>query len=322
MNLFSTVIVVPMLIITSLCTPMMSNMITVWFIMEINNFMFISYIITKVKQKKMIFLYFIIQVMASFLLLFIIVVNPVNLMVATQIIATSALFMKLGVPPFHLWMPIVSKFMPWMSIFLMLTIQKLPPMIILYLINIKEMFFTLLIIMTLIIPPLAMFNLKSIKMLITYSSINQTSWIALLIYLKHQFWLTYYFFYSSVLLTISSIMFYTEISTKFFQHSLKKLNLMFTVMMMNLASMPPFSFFMFKWFSTFMLILNSNIKLLMIMLLFNSLIMTFIYIKMMMWSLFLNKFEMKLIMSSSLISKFKENLWTLLILTSPLIMIL
>nr|DAC76922.1 TPA_asm: NADH dehydrogenase subunit 2 [Pseudomyrmex concolor] len=318
MNFFSHMIMIPTLILFSVIPMMMSNMILIWFIMEISNFMFISFMITSMKQKKMIFMYFLVQITASFMLMFPLIVNYLSFHIHEQIILFLSLFMKTGVPPLHLWMPVISKFMPWLCIFFMLTTQKLSPMILFFLININKQVINLIIVLTMIVPPLCMINLKSIKMLITYSSINQTGWIVMLIYLKHQFWMLYFILYSTILFMISSIMKLNEMSMKFFSYTIKKFNLMFTAMMMNLASMPPFSFFLFKWFSTFTLIMNSNMKMIIIFMLTNSMMMTYIYIKMMMWSLFMNKFESKMISSFKIMNNTSYTLINLLIIITPI----
>nr|DAC76805.1 TPA_asm: NADH dehydrogenase subunit 2 [Pseudomyrmex janzeni] len=322
MNLFSSLIIMPSMILTAVMTITMTNLLSIWFIMEVTNFMFIVYMMFNMKQKKMVFLYFIVQVMASFIFLFSFIINPVNFILDVQVMIFTALFMKTGIPPFHLWMPLTSKFMPWMMIFFMLTLQKIPQLIMFFLVNMPESVFTLLILMTLIVPPAIMINLKSIKMLITYSSINQTGWIIALIFLKHQSWFIYFMTYTTIMLMITSMLSYTEISNKFFQYMFKKFNFMFTMMMMNLASMPPFSFFMFKWFSTFILIVSSNLKVMIMTMLINSLLMTFIYIKMMMWSLFINKFEHKMILTNFYMMNPWKLMWVLVSIMSPLIMMM
>nr|DAC76792.1 TPA_asm: NADH dehydrogenase subunit 2 [Pseudomyrmex flavicornis] len=322
MNLFSSLIIMPSMILTSVMTITMTNLLSIWFIMEVTNFMFIVYMMFNMKQKKMIFLYFIVQVMASFIFLFSFIINPVNFILDVQVMIFTALFMKTGIPPFHLWMPLTSKFMPWMMIFFMLTLQKTPQLIMFFLVNMPESVFTLLILMTLIVPPAIMINLKSFKMLITYSSINQTGWIIALIFLKHQSWFIYFMTYTIIMLMITSMLSYTEISNKFFQYTFKKFNFMFTMMMMNLASMPPFSFFMLKWFSTFMLIMSSNLKVMIMTMLINSLLMTFIYIKMIMWSLFINKFEHKMIFTNLYMMDPWKLMWILMSIMSPLIMMM
>nr|DAC76909.1 TPA_asm: NADH dehydrogenase subunit 2 [Pseudomyrmex elongatus] len=321
MNLFNSMIIIPSISLTSLSTIMMSSILPIWFMMEINNFMFISFLIMFTKQKKMIFIYFLIQVLASFIILYSLIINPTLMNYTNQMIITGALFLKSGIPPFHLWMPLLSKFMTWMSIFMMLTIQKIPPLMLFFLLIIKKEVFMFLMIMTMIVPPLAMFNTNKMKILIVYSSINQTGWIVMLIYLKHQFWTIYMLFYSIMMFLISMMLNFTSISTKFFMYTFKKFNIMFTSMMMNLASMPPFSFFMFKWFSTFTFIWNSNIKMMIILMLFNSLIMTFIYIKMMTWSLFINKFESKLIFNKTPI-KLNKSILILMSIMAPMFLIL
>nr|DAC76831.1 TPA_asm: NADH dehydrogenase subunit 2 [Pseudomyrmex particeps] len=322
MNLFSSLVVVPTMILTTLAPIMMSNLLPIWFIMEISNFMFIVYMMIHMKQKKLIFLYFLIQVVASFILLCSLIINPMTFILEIQMMIFTSLFMKTGIPPLHLWMPMISKFMPWMTLFFMLTIQKIIPLIMFNLLNMNKSVFMFILVMTMMVPPLTMINMKSMKMMITYSSINQTGWMVALIFINHQFWFLYLMIYTSIMLMISSIMKFTEISFKFFMYSFKKFNFMFTIMMMNLSSMPPFSFFMFKWFSTFAILISSNLKMMIIMLLINSLLLTFIYIKMMLWSLFINKFESKMLFNKMMKPKLKNILWALMLLLFPLIMLI
>lgn len=61
-----------------------------------------------------------------------------------------------------------------------------------------------------------------------------------------------------------------------------------------MAGLPPLRFFIFKWTTTFIIISQSNLIFIIICIIINSLIITFIYIKIISWFLFNNKFERKI----------------------------
>nr|DAC76935.1 TPA_asm: NADH dehydrogenase subunit 2 [Tetraponera aethiops] len=311
MILFQNLCLIPIMTLMSILTLSLSNMIMIWFVMEINNFMFISMMMMDTKEKKMIFLYFITQMMASTLMIISLIINPLMMVSLSQIFMFSSLMIKGGIPPFHFWMPLISMFLEWKTIFFLCTIQKVIPLNMFNLFNLSNLMIITITFMTLVIPSISMMTMKNFKKLIIYSSINQSGWMIILIFLKHPFWLMYMMMYSLMMFLISFFIGTSKLSNTFFQYPMKKFNMVFTLMMMNMASMPPFSFFLFKWSSTFIIILNSNMKFILILMLINSLIMTYVYINMMSWSLFIYQFKSKMKESST---KFKLTKSTLIII--------
>lgn len=283
-----------MIILSSIIPLTLSNIIIIWFIIEINNFIFITLMLIKINNKKLIFLYFLIQIIASFIFIFVLISNPIMIKNYTNIILTLSLIIKLGVPPFHLWMIIMIKSINWILIFLTLTIQKLIPLNILYLLNLSPIIFILIIIIRIIIPSIKIFNINELKTLLTYSSINQTGWMTRLIFIKHPLWILYISIYILIIGSISFIIHRSKISIKFYQITFKNFNLMLTILMINIAGLPPFIFFIFKWATTFIIIAQSNLIFLIICIILNSLIITFIYVKILSWLFFNYKFKRKI----------------------------
>lgn len=112
--------------------------------------------------------------------------------------------------------------------------------------------------------------------------------------------------------TISFILSRSKISNIFYQTTFKNFNLIITILMINTAGLPPLTLFTFKWTTTFLVITQSNLTFIIICIIINSLIMTFIYVKIISWFMFNNKFERKI---KSTLIKFKIIKIRLIIIT-------
>lgn len=236
-----------------------------------------------------------------------------------------SLILKLSIPPFHFWSPLIAKFLPWNLLLIILTIQKIIPFYILSNFSIYPIIINIIIILSSIIPPFIMFNLINIKIIITYSSIHQSRWIILLIYIKSIIWIKYFLFYR----IITFRLFYTfnklKISiTQYYLlpqfHKFKYINLL---LILNLASLPPLSFFYIKWFRIYLFIFNSNLLIILIIIIFRSLIILFIYTNLLINSLFIFKFSSKIIKFNLLNNpKFTPFIIFLTLLFSPILFII
>nr|YP_010277836.1 NADH dehydrogenase subunit 2 [Cataglyphis aenescens]UHY95040.1 NADH dehydrogenase subunit 2 [Cataglyphis aenescens] len=301
-NLFNKFFIIWNLINFALIPLFFYDLIMIWFFMEINNFLFICYLSMKLTNKKIIFLYYLIQEIASLMLMFSLSMNNFFFLNNDflNLNFLIALMMKLGIPPFHLWMPIVSLFFSWDILFLFLTIQKIIPFYMLSIIEMKKSILYFMILMSSFIPTFKMINLLNFKLLLTYSSINQSSWMLMLIFLKTLFWLIYMIFYSLILFIISLFLIYFKFSFNFFLNNFSSLNfnLISLMLMFNLASIPPLSFFLMKWLSIYIFIFNSNLHLIFILMMLNSFILIFIYINLMNLTMFFFIFKTKLINNS------------------------
>nr|ASY95857.1 NADH dehydrogenase subunit 2 [Atta colombica] len=275
----------------------MHDLMIIWFFLEINNFLFIFLLNLTMNNKKIIFLYFIIQIISSFFMIFSISINNI-IMFNNYIyfILFSSLLIKLSIPPFHFWFPLISKFLPFNMFLILSTIQKIIPFYMLSLIKLNNFFFIYLILLLCsIIPPFMCLNITNFKIILAYSSINQSSWMILLIYMKTLSWLMYFLFYS---LTLMSLIFLFSLF-KMFKNSMIinniNLNILFLFTLFNMSGMPPFSMFLMKWYSIFLFMKLNNLIVIMIFMMFSSLFMLFIYNNMLFYALFLYKFESKLI---------------------------
>nr|YP_009253051.1 NADH dehydrogenase subunit 2 [Vollenhovia emeryi]ANA91976.1 NADH dehydrogenase subunit 2 [Vollenhovia emeryi] len=288
-NLFMKYITTLNLILFSITPLLFTDLILIWFFMEISNYMYMCLLNIWMKNKKMIFFYFILQVLASFMIIYNIIMNNFFMInsVFSSLLLLLALMMKLSVPPFHLWLPLLSKYLTWPLIFILITMLKVTPFYMISLMNMPLMLLYMILILCASIPPFLMLNINNLKILLTYSSINQTGWMLMLIWLKNLLWMTYFFYYSMILLSLTYSIHNFKIYMNFNNFNNMNFKMILLILMFNLASMPPFSFFLLKWYSIFYLLYNSNFFMILILLMFSSLIMLYIYTKMMINSLFL-----------------------------------
>lgn len=274
-----------------------NDLFIIWFFIEISNFLFISLLRITINNKKIIFFYYLIQIIASFIILFSIIINFFIIYNIYSIFIFFSLIIKLRIPPFHFWLPTIAKFLPWNILLIIITIQKIIPFYIISFIFINKILLYLIIILCSIIPPFLIFSITNFKILIRYSSINHSSWIILLIYLKILIWIKYFILYSFINIFIIIIfnLFNIKINSNYNLFNHWKFNLLIIIIILTIAGFPPFSLFYIKWYRIFFSLINSNLFILLIILILRSLFILYIYINIIIIFLFFYKFKSKII---------------------------
>nr|AND46663.1 NADH dehydrogenase subunit 2 [Anopheles cruzii] len=201
--------------------------------------------------------YFLIQAFASSILLFAIImlmffynnnfylINKIN-----EILILSTLLLKSGAAPFHFWFPEVMEGLSWINGLILMTWQKLAPMMLISY-NYMYNFFMMSIILSMLIGSLMGLNQTSLRKLMAFSSINHLGWMLLAMMNNELIWLSYFFFYS--FLSFSIIILFNNFKLFYF-------NQIFNISMMNpiiklliflnflsLGGLPPFLGFLPKW---------------------------------------------------------------------------
>jgi len=252
-----------------------------------------------IKNKKIIFLYFFTQAIASFLIIISIIFNYILIrnFSLINLIIIIGLLIKLGLPPFHFWFPIISIYIDWNIILILFSIQKIIPFIIISLINLHSFYFIIIITLTIIIPPIIIFKIINLKKLIAYSSINQIGWMLFIIIVSSKIWLIYLsIYFSSIIIFIFIISYYSSSSNFNSWIKLTPLTKIIIIsIIINISGLPPFSFFFFKWYNIFILISSININIILLIILFRSLIIIYIYINIIIKISILNRLNSKFI---------------------------
>nr|APX40304.1 NADH dehydrogenase subunit 2 [Phratora vulgatissima] len=244
--------------------------------------------------------YFITQALASTILMFSIIVN-MNLESLlsfsntwSMIIMNSALLTKMGAAPFHTWFPEVMEGLNWSNSILMLTWQKIAPMI-LFSYNLQmTSFISFVIITSSVISGILGLNQTSLRKIMAYSSINHIGWMIASMLSMKMMWMFYFLIYSTISLNIIIFFQCFNIFTMkqlFMCLSMDKLTkLLFSLNFLSLGGLPPFLGFFPKWLVINNLVENNFISLSMILIIF-TLITLFFYLRLMFPSLTLTSSE-------------------------------
>nr|YP_010326856.1 NADH dehydrogenase subunit 2 [Condica capensis]UNP54108.1 NADH dehydrogenase subunit 2 [Condica capensis] len=243
--------------------------------------------------------YFLTQSIASINLLFTILIKMILLKNFEMnnfitIMLNSSLLMKMGSTPFHFWFPNIIEGLSWFNSFILMTWQKITPMILLsYYFNMNFLLF--IVIFNVIIGAIGGLNQTSLPKLLAFSSINNLGWMIMAIMISENLWFFYLFIYS-FMISIMCFMFY--IFNVFFinqlfinnMNSFIKINLM--INFLSLGGLPPFIGFFPKWIIINFLI-NNNLYLLTFIFIMMSLIMLFFYIRIIYSAFMFNYLKMK-----------------------------
>nr|YP_010417544.1 NADH dehydrogenase subunit 2 [Junonia intermedia]USF17612.1 NADH dehydrogenase subunit 2 [Junonia intermedia] len=229
--------------------------------------------------------YFLTQSIASINFLFSILLNLLllknffinNIM---SILINSSLLMKMGSIPFHFWFPNIMEGLSWFNCFILMTWQKISPMILLsYYMNLKFLF--LVMIFNVLIGTISSFNQTSLRKLMAFSSINNLGWMLSALTISENLWMLYFLLYS-LFTFIMCFLFY--IINVFYINQLFNLNLNFMIKFsilinfLSLGGLPPFLGFFPKWMIINYLLIN-NLFIISFIFTMSSLIMLFIYIR-------------------------------------------
>nr|ARV77844.1 NADH dehydrogenase subunit 2 [Anopheles lindesayi] len=201
--------------------------------------------------------YFLTQAFASSILLFAIIMLMFlynnNLMLYNnfnEILIFSTLLLKSGAAPFHFWFPEVMEGISWINGLILMTWQKIAPlMLISY--NFIYNFFMITIILSMLIGSLGGLNQTSIRKLMAFSSINHLGWMLLAMMNNEMLWMTYFLMYS--LFSFSIILMFNNFKlfyfNQFFNISLMNPIIKFLIFLnlLSLGGLPPFLGFLPKW---------------------------------------------------------------------------
>nr|YP_010728476.1 NADH dehydrogenase subunit 2 [Stictochironomus rosenschoeldi]WEF49717.1 NADH dehydrogenase subunit 2 [Stictochironomus rosenschoeldi] len=245
--------------------------------------------------------YFLTQALASSLLLFSIIFFYMfylkfNLMYMTfmNMMFSSILMMKMGMAPFHFWFPIVMEGLNWMNNIILMTWQKLAPLILIsYCMNFY--FFIFSILLSTIFGAMGGLNQTSLRKLMAFSSINHLSWLVAGIMNSQNIWKIYFFLYC--LLSLSVILIFNNF--KLFNLNqifsiLNYKNLIKTIIfipLLSLGGLPPFTGFFTKWIIIEHL-MSMNLMILLLIMIYFTLVTLFFYLRISYSAILLNYNEM------------------------------
>nr|QWB85638.1 NADH dehydrogenase subunit 2 [Tragosoma depsarium] len=233
--------------------------------------------------------YFMTQALASSILLFS-VVTSLNISeyltpefnYFTPMILNSALLTKMGAAPFHAWFPEVMEGLSWPNCLIMLTWQKIAPMVLLmYNLN-MTLFLTVTIMASSAISGILGLNQVSLRKIMAYSSINHIGWMISGMLNSQAIWFIYFLIYS--IISINIIFILNIIKAFYLKQLMNSLNssklfkFFFILNFLSLGGLPPFLGFLPKWLTINNLVKNKFLMVSLILIV-STLITLYFYLR-------------------------------------------
>nr|WMC21015.1 NADH dehydrogenase subunit 2 [Ancistrocheirus sp. 2 FFA-2023] len=267
-----------------------SHWLSMWMGLELNlmGFLPLINIKGKVLEAEASMKYFIIQSMSSSVLIMSsVIMYMINLSWYSMftnntmsILIILSLVLKLGGAPLHFWLPSVTKKMAWITLFLMLTWQKLAPLLMLTLINSNLYTVLLISIMSTITGSIMALNQTNIQLIMTYSSISHLGWMLSCISVNSSLTLIYFLNYVIISIPLMNLFSQSSGDHLFMLTQKTKPNNLITIsLILSLAGLPPLLGFMSK-FIMLMSLLKNNMIMITLFMFLGTLISLYFYLSM------------------------------------------
>lgn len=271
-NIISKLIFIITLIAGSLITISSSSWIGIWIGLEINLLSFIPLIIdtNNLISTESAIKYFLIQAFASLIFLFTVIIYITkfnfffNFLIFKNenIIINSTIILKLGGAPFHFWFPRIIDGLTWINSLIILTWQKLAPLIVISY-SIFRKILIIFILLSTIIGSIRGLNQTSLRKLLAFSSINHIGWLITAIFYASSLWIFYFIIYFiiniSIILIFKIYNLFNINQIYLFNNSFSIIKLCLLINFISLGGLPPFLGFIPKWLVIENLIKTRNI---------------------------------------------------------------
>nr|UQJ73331.1 NADH dehydrogenase subunit 2 [Pseudodiamesa sp. 1XL] len=232
--------------------------------------------------------YFLTQALASSVLLFAVIFffmlsnwSNSTMEIYVNLLISSSLLLKSGAAPFHFWFPSVMEGLSWNNSLILMTWQKIAPMMLIsYCMNFN--FFTIVIMCSILIGSLGGLNQTSLRKLMAFSSINHLGWMIAGMMNSENLWMSYFLFYCFLSFTIVfmfnnfKLFNINQMFSLFNGNSIIKF--MMFLSLLSLGGLPPFMGFLPKWLIIESMI-NLNMFFLLTLMVTFTLITLFFYIR-------------------------------------------
>nr|ALA99377.1 NADH dehydrogenase subunit 2 [Anourosorex squamipes]ALA99378.1 NADH dehydrogenase subunit 2 [Anourosorex squamipes]ALA99379.1 NADH dehydrogenase subunit 2 [Anourosorex squamipes]ALA99508.1 NADH dehydrogenase subunit 2 [Anourosorex squamipes] len=248
----------------TLIVTMSSHWFMIWIGFEMNMLAFIPLLIKNYNPRSMeaSTKYFMTQATASMILMLAIIMNLIhegqwtisNISNPTaSILMTMALVMKLGLSPFHFWVPEVTQGVSLTSGMILLTWQKIAPLSVFYQIypSINLNLILSMSLLSILIGGWGGLNQTQLRKIMAYSSIAHMGWMtAIMIYEPTIMLLNLFIYITMTISTFMLFIFTSTTTTLSLSHAWNKMPLItFLIMMvmLSLGGLPPLTGFLPKW---------------------------------------------------------------------------
>nr|WRO45077.1 NADH dehydrogenase subunit 2 [Themus hedini] len=289
-----------LLMLSTLISISASSWLGMWMGLEMNLLAIIPLMYTKnsITSSEASVKYFIVQTIASSIIIINIIMIMINYNIPSNIniqnfnfiMMNSAFLIKIGMAPFHFWFPEIIHGLSWFNSLIILTWQKIAPMVLFMFNSTNSTFLVFIIITSAILSSVSSLNLINLKKIIAFSSINHMSWMMSMMIFSKTVWMLYFSIYAfSTIILISflnkmKILFINQLS---FFNNQKEMIMFFMLSFVSFMGLPPTIGFISKWLTIQVLIWEKWLFLTVILMILTT-FMIFIYFQLMMYSILFN----------------------------------
>lgn len=299
-----------------------NSFLGIWIGLEINLSVIIPIFLIEQngKTEKRILTFFLIQRISSIIILLsffrrIMFLNFINVL---YLFIFLSIFIKIGIFPFFFWVPKVIEGLRWINCFILRSIQKIVPLLLIFILNFNKLIF-ILSVLNIIISSINGINQFSLRKIITFSSLNHLSLIILTIFFSKKLLKLYFYIYSFI--TFATMYFFSKKNINYifqsFLFNKRKITIfLLLILILSISGTPPFIGF-FPKIIIILKILEINFFVSRSIILLRNVLTTFFYIRVSFSRLFLNVSSLKIVDS------FKKNdntLYVMSIFISPFIL--
>nr|BCD33826.1 NADH dehydrogenase subunit 2 [Geothelphusa tenuimanus] len=258
----------------------------IWIGLELNMLSFIPLISMKMNSyfSESALKYFLIQALGSTLF----ILSTCMLLSFPQMsppLLLTSLLLKLGSAPFHFWFPQVMSGLIWPQAIILMTLQKIPPMILISYLSMNSsliQIISLSAILSAIIGALGGLNTTQLRKIMAFSSINHMSWMLISISISEMLWTLYFIFYSiissSIMILFNTLQTFTLSDLMKFNQTNNLHSLLIPFNLLSLGGLPPLAGFIPKWL-LIQLLINNKFFFSLIFLLSSALITLYFYLR-------------------------------------------
>lgn len=188
------------------------------------------------------------------------ITNPI-----ASILITISIAIKLGLTPFHFWVPEVTQGVPLSSGLILLTWQKLAPLSVLYIVTpiINLNFLIILSLLSIAVGGWGGLNQTQLRKILAYSSIAHIGWIiSVLVYNPTTILLNLYIYIPITITAFILLIINSTTTTTSLSHIWNKLpivTILILIIILSLGGLPPLTGFIPKWLIIQEIVKNKNI---------------------------------------------------------------
>jgi len=252
----------------------------IWVAIEVNLLCFVPLIVLKSKYSiEAALKYFLIQSFRSFFFLCFSIGCVFQVYLSNRIILI-AIIVKLGVAPFHQWVPSTVEGISWERVFILLTAQKVIPLSVHRYIDADNNLIGGFIFCSALVGGLGGVRQTRLRKILAYSSISHISWLLRGVLLRNYIWVRYFILYSLVLFRSVRLFLCNSIGRLncLFTKNSKVINRLVVINFISLGGLPPFTGFVPK-FMVMSEIVNNKITYILVGLLIGSLLRLYFYLR-------------------------------------------